>query len=220
MRGLCWDKGRGPQPFCTTPTKISEKFLEGCLSTKPILSAPHLQGPKSNVNVHFHLVNKHLIKHIFNLEWQICISTLPMVRCQKQPTIQTMNQSTVIPRQGIQKNVITSNLQDYFAQSQPGWLHPEEWSKWAYYEETFLDKDYKPWMQTMIAFYGLHYAWFASLHYWRHNAGHPRLLDPNSKHRNVTNTGPRNIPCISAQRLHSLASATNATRTLLKRMLW
>lgn len=49
------------------------------------------------------------------------------------------------------------NSQDYFAQSQPGLLHPEEWSKWAYYEETFHDKvkqHYKPWMQTMIAFKG------------------------------------------------------------------
>ena len=36
-------------------------ILEGHLSTNPMLSALHLQGPKSNIYVHFHWVNKQLI---------------------------------------------------------------------------------------------------------------------------------------------------------------
>jgi hypothetical protein len=36
-------------------------ILEGRLTTNPILSALHLQGLKSNIYVHFHLVNKSLI---------------------------------------------------------------------------------------------------------------------------------------------------------------
>ena len=35
-------------------------ILEGRLTTNPILSALHLQGLKSNIYVHFHLVNKSL----------------------------------------------------------------------------------------------------------------------------------------------------------------
>ena len=48
--------------------------FEGHSSTNPILSTLHLQGPKSNIYVHFHLV-KNLIsnwnnekKHVINLE--------------------------------------------------------------------------------------------------------------------------------------------------------
>ena len=54
-------------------------ILEGHLSTNPILSALHLWGPKSNIYVHFPLINKKIdgdfipkvkpsIKHVINLE--------------------------------------------------------------------------------------------------------------------------------------------------------
>ena len=43
-----------------TSTKLCPYILEGHLSTKPILSAPHLQGPISNIYVHFRLVDKQL----------------------------------------------------------------------------------------------------------------------------------------------------------------
>lgn len=36
-------------------------FLKAALSTKSILRASQLQDPKSNVNVHFHLVNEEFI---------------------------------------------------------------------------------------------------------------------------------------------------------------
>ncbi len=36
-------------------------ILEGRLATNPILSALHLQGLKSNIYVHFQVVNKQLI---------------------------------------------------------------------------------------------------------------------------------------------------------------
>jgi hypothetical protein len=36
-------------------------ILEGRLTTNPILSALHIQGLKSNIYVHFQLVNKQLI---------------------------------------------------------------------------------------------------------------------------------------------------------------
>ena len=36
-------------------------ILEGCLPTKPILSAFHLQGLKSNIYVRFQVVSKQLI---------------------------------------------------------------------------------------------------------------------------------------------------------------
>ena len=49
----------------------------GCVTTNPTLSALHLQGLKSNIIVHFHLIDKQLIgipemkpsmKHVINLE--------------------------------------------------------------------------------------------------------------------------------------------------------
>ena len=40
--------------------EVAFAFLKTALSTIPILSAPHLQGPKLKVNVYFHLVNKQL----------------------------------------------------------------------------------------------------------------------------------------------------------------
>ena len=40
-------------------------FLKAVLSTKHILSALHLQGPKSNMYVHFLIVNKQLIGILF-----------------------------------------------------------------------------------------------------------------------------------------------------------
>ena len=87
-RDIGCDKGWGmwPQPFAqpltnclnfffwtqpkndARPTQLKKPcpyILEGCLSTKPILSAPHLQSPKSNICVHFHLVNKQLTRISF-----------------------------------------------------------------------------------------------------------------------------------------------------------
>ena len=43
-------------------------ILEGHFSTNPILSAFHLPGPKSNIYVHFHWVNKQLTGIPF-LKW-------------------------------------------------------------------------------------------------------------------------------------------------------
>jgi hypothetical protein len=47
-----------PRP--KTIKKHCSCILEGCLTTNPILSALHLQGLKSIIYVHFHLVNKPL----------------------------------------------------------------------------------------------------------------------------------------------------------------
>ncbi len=41
-------------------------IFEGHLSTNPILSAMHLQGPKSNLYLHFHWVNKQLTRTSFS----------------------------------------------------------------------------------------------------------------------------------------------------------
>ena len=40
--------------------EVAFAFLKTTLCTKPILNAPHLQGPKSNIHVYFHLVNEQL----------------------------------------------------------------------------------------------------------------------------------------------------------------
>ena len=56
------------------PAQLRKKhcpcILEGRLTTNPILSALHLQGLKSNIYVHFHLVNKPLIGISFQ-KWNL-----------------------------------------------------------------------------------------------------------------------------------------------------
>ena len=47
--------------FKLKKTKHCPCILEGCLTTNPILSAPHLQGLKSNIYVHFQVINKQSI---------------------------------------------------------------------------------------------------------------------------------------------------------------
>jgi hypothetical protein len=51
--------------FFACPTQLQKKhcpcILEGRLTTNPILSALHLQGLKSKIYLHSHLVNKPLI---------------------------------------------------------------------------------------------------------------------------------------------------------------
>ena len=47
-------------PPCPLRKKHCSCILEGRLTTNPILSAFHLQGLKSNIYVHFHLINKPL----------------------------------------------------------------------------------------------------------------------------------------------------------------
>jgi hypothetical protein len=73
--------GRARKPLPAPPDLQKNHWpciLEGHFSTNPILSAPHVQGPKSNIYVHFQQVNKQLtgisfevkpaIKHENNLE--------------------------------------------------------------------------------------------------------------------------------------------------------
>ena len=53
------------------PKKVALGFLNPSLSTKPRLSAPHLQGLKSNkIHVHFHIVNNESTE-IFLLELKL-----------------------------------------------------------------------------------------------------------------------------------------------------
>ena len=64
-------------PSCLTSKKNCSCILEAHLFTNLIFSAFHLQRPKSNIYVHFHLVNKQLmrilelelsVKHVSNLK--------------------------------------------------------------------------------------------------------------------------------------------------------
>ena len=64
-------------PSCPTSKKNCPCLLEAHLFTNLLFSAFHLQRPKSNIYVHFHLVNKQLmrilelelsVKHVSNLK--------------------------------------------------------------------------------------------------------------------------------------------------------
>ena len=72
-----------PTENCCPPARFRKNhypcILEGHLTTNPILSALHFQGPESNIYVHFHWVDKQLtrssfskvkspINHVINLE--------------------------------------------------------------------------------------------------------------------------------------------------------
>ena len=71
--GLFWTRLK----IVARPAQLRKKqcpcILEGGLTTNSILSALHLQGLKSNIHVHFHLVNKPLIGisfHKWNHQWR------------------------------------------------------------------------------------------------------------------------------------------------------
>ena len=62
---LAWEIFEPNRKLMPAPPNFEKKhcpcILEGHLTTNPILSKLHLQGLKSNIYVHFHLVNKPVI---------------------------------------------------------------------------------------------------------------------------------------------------------------